>query len=569
MINAAWWLNTVWMLSCRKASRAFHAALMDVAATQWKLLRATLAANAETDFGREHKFRDIRSVADFQARVPVRTYEQLSPWIERVADGEDKVLTAEQVLLFQPTSGSSSAEKLIPYTTSLRRQFQSGIQAWIYDLFSTHPEVRNGRAYWSISPAFGTRRFTSGGIPIGFDNDEAYLSGLEQLLVRRLLVMPSAVSKLTSGDTFRYVTLLHLLAARDLSLISVWSPTFLTGLVSNLLDWSERLIRDLQRGTLSETFAEPIANALRADLAPRSNPRRAGELREIFRSCPRHEWAAAIWPQLKLISCWTDASAGMYLPEMRSFFPQPELQPKGLIATEAFATFPSHALSGRALAITSHFCEFVPAGPETTEQSPLLAQELEAGGVYRLLVTTAGGLYRYDLGDLVEVTGHAQGCPLLRFLGRAGGVSDLVGEKLSESFVSQSLEDVFDRFDFVPRFALLAPARRSPAYYRLYLQLERNPPPKVVMRCQEELEDALRKNPYYRHAIEIRQLAPVQIELLDSGGPPAWQAYEAHCSARGQTTGNMKPRVLDNSSEWELIFAELQRSQGVRTTISV
>src|SRR5207245_7561134 len=99
--------------------------------------------------------------------------------------------------------------KLIPYTATLRRQFQRAVAAWVHDLFRRRPAVRNGRAYWSISPAFGPPRRTAGGLPIGFDDDAAYLGTLERWAVRRVLAVPAEVALLADLETLRYSTLVH------------------------------------------------------------------------------------------------------------------------------------------------------------------------------------------------------------------------------------------------------------------------------------------------------------------------------------------------------------------------
>src|SRR5262249_10102374 len=151
--------------------------------------------------------------------------------------------------LLERRSGTTGGEKLIPYTDSLRRQFQRGVAAWMADLLWRRPAVRRGRAYWSISPAFGPSRRSAGGIPIGFDDDAAYLGTLEQVALRHLLVVPPLVARLPDLTTFRYRTLLYLLQAEDLTLISVWNPTFLTALLAPLEEWHSRLVSDLRRGT--------------------------------------------------------------------------------------------------------------------------------------------------------------------------------------------------------------------------------------------------------------------------------------------------------------------------------
>ena len=113
---------------------------------------------------------------------------------------------------------------------------------------SRRPAVRRGRAYWSVSPSFGPPRRTAAGIPVGFDDDTAYLGRWERLVAGRLLAVPPSVVTLPDLTAFRYLTLLHLVRTWDLTLISVWSPTFLTALLARLEEWQERLCFDVRRG---------------------------------------------------------------------------------------------------------------------------------------------------------------------------------------------------------------------------------------------------------------------------------------------------------------------------------
>ena len=141
-------------------------------------------------------------------------------------------------------------------------------------------------------------------------------------------------------------------------------------------------------------------------------PRRAEEIESLLRSLPEDaELHQALWPNLALVSCWTDAAAGYFAGHLARLVPHAEIQPKGLIATEGFVSLPLVGQDGAGLAVRSHFFEFL----ESDAAGPRLAQELERGGRYRVVLTTGGGLYRYDLGDEVEVTGFAGECPLLRF----------------------------------------------------------------------------------------------------------------------------------------------------------
>ncbi len=408
-MSTAWLLNTAWMLSCAREAARFHRATRRVAESQAELLADILRANRDTQFGRANAFERIRDPRDYQRAVPPSRYEDYADRIKQIADGVPNVLTREPVTLLEPTSGTTGGEKLIPYTASLRRQFQRAVAAWVADLFRARPAVRRGRAYWSLSPALGPPRRTAGGIPVGFEDDAAYLGALEQVAVRRLLVAPPSAGRPTDMDAFRYATLHSLLDAADLALISVWSPTFLTALFNHFEEWGERLCADVGRGS----------------------PARAAALKRIFRShVPLSEKLRLAWPRLALISCWADAASAGFLPELRALFPGVEVQPKGLLATEGVVSLPLIGREGGALAIRSHVFEFEEA--ESPEGRFRLAHDVDRGGRYRVVLTTGGGLYRYALRDEVEAAGFLRQCPLLRFLGKCDRISDLVGEKLAE-----------------------------------------------------------------------------------------------------------------------------------------
>ena len=521
-----------------------------------------LFANRRTWFGLRHGFEQIGNLRAYQGRVPPATYAEFDALVKRIAAGEDNVLTAERVTLLEPTSGTTGGEKLIPYTAGLRRQFQRGIAAWIADLFSRRPAVRRGRAFWSISPALGPPRKSSGGLPIGFADDAEYLGRLESFVLRRLMVVPGAVARLPEMTAFRYCTLLFLLAAEDLSLISIWNPTFLLALLSSLTPNYQRLCDDLARGQINPPLAlEPDLQAvLRKALPPK--PRRAAILKEIGRSAGSlTDKLPLLWPKLALISCWTDAAAGQFLPQLRELFSTVEIQPKGLLATEAFVSFPLVGYSGGVLAVRSHVFEF----EEISGRGFKLAHELDCGGRYRVLVTTAGGLYRYQLRDEVEIVGFYHQCPLLRFLGKSDQISDLVGEKLAEGHVRALLERLPVLLRVRPRFTMLVPALGSPPCYRLYLQGSLENCAQWLPELCRELQEGLEENPYYRHAIAVGQLAPVEAGVLDPQGEPAWLIYERRCLENGQKSGDIKPLALDRWTGWPDRFAPLLRVTGADT----
>ncbi len=238
-----------------------------------------------------------------------------------------------------------------------------------------------------------------------------------------------------------------------------------------------------------------------------------------------------------------------------------EIQPKGLLATEGCVSFPLVGQTGAALALRSHFFEFAEVDAASNSQaepkSCLLAHELSCGSRYRVILTTAGGLYRYQLHDVVEVVGFEKHCPLLRFLGKADQVSDLVGEKLSELHVRDVLDRAFSAHGITPRFSLVVPVVGQPPHYRLYLQGGNlADAPTLHLSLASAVQTGLEENPYYRHAVQLRQLSQFEVQILDASSLPGRLIYEKGCLARGQKAGNIKPTTLDAWTGWPSEFAQ-------------
>ena len=178
---------------------------------------------------------------NFAKRVPLMDYEDFEPWIERIRRGEANVLTREPVTRLVPTSGSTGARKLIPFTAGLQREFNAAIGPWLIDLLRQSPGIASGPAYWSVTPVMGNAEPEDSAVPIGFDADTAYLGGTRQRLANVVMAVPDELRFIKDMEVFRYVTLLCLLHQRELRLISVWHPSFLS------------LLLDVSAGNLAGT----------------------------------------------------------------------------------------------------------------------------------------------------------------------------------------------------------------------------------------------------------------------------------------------------------------------------
>lgn len=512
--------NALWLAGCLPEAARFRRATGRVRQEQERLLRRLLRDHAGTEFGERHGFAAIRTVADYQRRVPLSTYDDYEAAIARLEHGEYNILTRDRVRVFEPTSGSSGAAKHVPYTMSLQREFQRGIRPWIADLFLHRPDLANGQAYWSVSPVATPESRTAGGIPIGFEDDSHYVGGWQQRLTRAVMAAPASLRLVSDLEVFRYLTLLAIVRCERLRLISVWHPTFLWWLVDRLEEWADRLQRDLQ-----------------------PEPARADVLRAALRCRTPAERHATLWPRLGLISCWSDANAAAPAARLASAFPQAQVQGKGLIATEAFVSLPLVAHEGAALAVRSHFFEFIPEG--SAAGTLHLAHELARHEKYAVVVSTGGGLYRYQLQDLVEVVDHLGECPLVRFVGRQDHVSDWFGEKLNEAYVGGVLRDVLTRAGVCPAFAMLAcdQALPRPAYV---LYIESSDSDAALAQLGAGIDDALCGNFHYGYARRLGQLAPIAVFRAER----AAECYLKTAVQSGQRAGDVKMPALDRRSGW-------------------
>jgi hypothetical protein len=346
----------------------------------------------------------------------------------------------------------------------------------------------------------------------------AYLGGARQRLAQAVMAVPPNVQHAGSFDTFRHTTLLHLLACRELRLISVWHPSFLTLLLDALPTHWEKLLDQIAHGA-GNSFV-PM-------------PERADELRSANPLEP-----TTLWPELRVVSCWGDGAAALTLTDLHRRFPNVVVQAKGLIATEAFVTLPFEGQSP--LAIQSHFFEFM-----DPDGMALPVEALRIGGEFEVVVTTAGGLWRYRLGDRVRVTGWVDETPSLRFLGRAENVSDRFGEKLSEAFVAEVLREMFRSEP--PSFALVAPDEDDRGCrYTLYVEGA------APSHWAGTLDRALRRNPNYACCRDLGQLLPARVFIIDGQG---FETLAARRAAHGARLGDVKATALCSNSGWSEIFS--------------
>ncbi len=440
-------------------AKLFRAATRLATAGAWKRLvaashdpRAAATAkllemverNRDTAFGREHGFGSIRTIEDYQRAVPARDFEGLSPWLDRTVAGEKRVLTADDPTWFGQSSGTTGKPKLIPITPSYFKEFILGRSLFARALAENLPQLADGAELGMVSPKVLGR--TPGGIPYGSITGK--IEAAKPEWVKNGDTYPLGLFEIEDFEK-KYYLLLRVALENKITRIHTANPSTVVLLARKLDEYAERLIRDLERGDADAL--EGLDPALVAAVRKRiKGPNRAlaDKLRRLKDTRGRLRFPE-VWDEFAAVLCWKGGSAPFYLQQFPPWFgddlPVHEI---GYAATEGSFSVPLSArASDGVLALPAAFVEFLPEDArEAGDLSAAVdASRVELGGRYFTLLTTSAGLYRYDINDLVEITGFFHKAPRLKFLHKGGNMLSITGEKLGESHVVEAMRHVQDR----------------------------------------------------------------------------------------------------------------------------
>lgn len=495
--------------------RRFLSAAERATAEQDRVLLEKIRRNIDSDFGRAHGFGSIRSYADFARHVPILTYEDHKPYIERVKRGETSALfgPGQKVLMFAMSSGTTDEPKYIPVTQHVLAECRRGWNAFGVKALLDHP---GGflRGILQVASRMDESR-TEAGIPCGAIT--GLMAATQQLLVRKYYVTPPAISHI-DDTTAKYYTIMRLAVPEDVAFSITASPATHLALARTADRFREQIIRDVRDGTLWDQMAvEPdVREQLRRRLKP--DPRSARRLEAMVKEhgalLPRHYW------RMSYIGNWTGGTMGLYLREFPQYFGDTPVRDVGLIASEGRVTIPieDHKPVG-ILEANGSFFEFIPRDEkESAKPIVLRSHELEPGGEYFVLMTTSSGLYRYDLNDLVRMHGRHGEAPLLEFLNKGDHIASITGEKLTEQQVIQAMQQASLRTGMHVDVFVLAPRWAETPYYVLHFERPSRATDDAIARLAANLDAALGEaNVEYASKRRSGRLGPVRTNLLPTG----------------------------------------------------
>ena len=347
-------------------------------------------------------------------------------------------------------------------TPEFVREYKRGWNTFGLKMLSDHPRAVL-RAILQSSGRYD-ESYTAGGTPCGAIT--GLLARTQKGIVRRYYVGVPEIAYIDEPRG-RYYALARFGIVRDVAFAVTANPATLIRIAQTANEESEALIRDVRDGTICASLVNdgPLLRRLRQRLRP--DAERAKQLEQFRASSgalrPRDYWS------LEFLACWTGGSMGHYLQRVADWFGPIPIRDVGLLASEGRVSIPlEDGTPSGVLDIVGSVFEFIPAAEsETKNPATIGVRRLDVDREYEVVLSNFAGLLRYRLGDVIRVRGWVGQAPVVEFLYRAGRVSSVAGEKLTEQQLVAAVQIACKRlgiqeFDFVA-----APVWGDPPCYRL------------------------------------------------------------------------------------------------------
>jgi hypothetical protein len=528
--------------------------------SQEKALRSFLTTSKDTVYGKEHRFAEILAAADaeslfaaFRKNVPINDYENLRPYVERHKNGEPDILFPGKPKMYATTSGTTKEPKWIPITEKYYRDvYKKSNQTWFYTLIQNKPKAFYGKTLSIVGKAI------EGAAPDG--TVYGSISGISQRDIPHFMEVlhpaPADVFHISDYKA-RYYAIMRMGIEQDVTLIITANPSTLVEMQVNANEFYDDYVNDIENGTLSNRFPIPdkIRTVLEARLKP--NPQRAMELRQLKvrygTVLPKH-----YWPHMQVVNVWMCGNTPVYLEKVRDSFPETTVFHEfGYYSTECKAglVLKSNTLDTVVFGHDTYF-EFIHESDLDNPDPPVYQlYDVKKGERYCVLVTTSSGLYRYNMTDLVEITGFYNQFPLLKFVQKVNGTINMTGEKLHERQFIEAVRCCSKELGLpLGFFAGFADIERS--NYRFYFEFIDQT---VTQTRGEELSEAvdnrlMEYNPEYQEKRRSNRIkAPGTFLLVKD----SFEQFKAACIEKGYRDGQFKLNLLMQDEARRAMFEEL------------
>ena len=531
-------------MKLRKASK-------DVKATQAKTLRDILTESKDTEYGKNHHFAEIVAektpeglFAAYKKYVKINDYEDLRAYIDRHMHGEENILFPGKPKMYATTSGTTNLPKNIPITFKYFEDVYGKMnKLWLSTLISANKHSFAGGVVSIVGKAI--EGYAPDGTIMGSVSGVSFTNCPD--FVKVAYSSPADVFEIKDYRA-RYYTIMRFGIEYNSTVLITANPSTIIEMMKNVNEFYDEYVKDIENGTLKADLDIPqhVREALKSRLKP--NPERAKELRELKEKygevLPKH-----YWPDMAVVNTWHCGNTKIYFDKIKDAFPETTKEIEfGYFASECRPGLVMNEKEDTTLFAHKHFFEFTKEEDlENPNPEFLTLDQLEQGKRYCMYVTTWSGLYRYNMNDLIQVTGFDGEIPMIQFIQKVNGIITLTGEKLHERqyimAVHQAEEQLGRKVHFFIGFA-------DPDYsgYHFFYEFDDQ---QTTQEQAEEFTKAVDENlkkinqEYEAKRDSFRVKEPVTHRLVDN----AYEKFKKECIAEGARDGQFKLMLLQYKDE--------------------
>lgn len=519
--------KTVLTIKQRPSYRSMMNAAKVPQLTQEEVLKRIVRVNRNTEFGRKHQFEDIDSVEQFRERVQVHDFELLRPYIEKQRDTGAETLTTEKVIHYNRTSGTTGTPKDVPITQTGVAETRQLSQLGAYALIQ-QTSIFTGKVF-AIGGA-AVEGYTSNGIPIGSASGLIYRQ--QSRFVRTRYAIPPESFDIQDSELRYVVMAVYGLREPTVTTMATANPSTFVRLLDVINNNIDDILHHIEHGTFPECqISLPLI---------KPNPARAEQLRNL-RSKKQTLTYRDIWPNVKGVVVWCGGSCRFAVSKLRKLLPTAtQVIELGYNASEVRGTVNVNVRKNLCLPSLQHvYYEFVEVEEWEHERQHFLGlHELEEHTYYYIFMTTSSGLYRYDINDVVQVTGRINETPTLEFVRKGRGVTNITGEKLTESQVMEGMERLCHELSIDPDFFVLL-ADELKSSYLLCIELNSEHAPSTLVQRFDNILQQL--NIEYESKRKSERLGAMRYHHLPQG---SGYAYRSELVSAGQRDSQFKYQHL-------------------------
>lgn len=534
-----------------------------------ELLMKLIDDNKDTEYGKKYDFASIKTVEDYQKKVPVVVYDDLAPYLERMMDGERNLLTAYNYNHFNETSGTVGAPKVVPMTDEQSGVFAKYNNLLMYGIMrdKLDPSWMEGRGFCTSS---GNCRTLKSGLTVGEASAKMadYIKGGRDALdamVRTLYTSPLEGLNPEHGVDTKYVHTRFALMDREVRGMITGFYSVIVLFLRYIEDKYEMLIHDIETGTISDDVEMPdsVRESLLKKIEPM--PERAAELREAFKNGVDEPWVKKVWPHFMYITGAGGDGFEVYDRLIKEHYVGEGIANiySGITASEGLWSVPSGVNDfDSIMAPGAAFVEFLPveAGDDFTKCVTM--DKLEVGKVYELIITNLSGFWRYRMSDAVMVTGFMNKTPKVQFMYRVNRTINLAEEKTTEKALQIAVENTCKDMGIqLADFSVYANTDVTPNRYDFLIE----PLREVKKFDMEALKECMFKrlceaNPVYFDCYDDHWLDKPEVYFLQ---PETSLLYRDMMVFKGASLNQLKPvRVIMNERQKKFFFALVQEMEG-------